>query len=92
MSHMQKFVAISSLKFAWEWNEISIEFESWYYKYVTGEMSLGKIFTSPIYKLLLSFASFQMFTGPLFEIKLHLLSTVLLSGFQSSPGAMKSTK
>ena len=26
-----------------------------------------------------------MFTGPLFEIKLHLLSTVLLSGFHSSP-------
>ena len=31
-----------------------------------------------------------MFTGPLFEIKLHLQSTALLSGFQISPGAMKS--
>ena len=29
----------------------------------------------------------HMFTGPLFQIKLHLLNTVLLSGFQSSPGA-----
>ena len=28
-----------------------------------------------------------MFTGHLFQIKLHLLSAVLLSGFQSSPGA-----
>ena len=27
--------------------------------------------------------AFQMFTGPLFQIKLHLLSTVLLSRFQS---------
>ena len=30
--------------------------------------------------------SFQMFTGPLVEIKLCLLSTVLLSGFQAVPG------
>ena len=30
--------------------------------------------------------SFQMFTAPLFEIKLHLLSAVLLGGFQSSTG------
>ena len=34
---------------------------------------------------------FQMFTGPLFQMKLHLLSTVLLSVFQSSMGALKST-
>ena len=37
-------------------------------------------------------SSFQMCTGPLFQIKLHLLSTVSLSGFQSSLGALKSTK
>ena len=35
---------------------------------------------------------FQMFTGPLFQIKLHLLSTVWLSGFQSSLEALKSTE
>ena len=33
-----------------------------------------------------------MFTDPLFEIKLHLLNTVFLSGFQSSVGALKSTE
>ena len=27
-----------------------------------------------------------MFTGPLFQMKLHLLSTTLLSGFQIVPG------
>ena len=31
--------------------------------------------------------SFQMFTGPSFQIKLHLQSSVSLSGFQSSWGA-----
>ena len=36
--------------------------------------------------------SLQMFTGPLFQIKLHLLWAVLLSGFQSSTGALKSTE
>ena len=36
--------------------------------------------------------SFQMFTGPLFQINQHFLSTDLLSGFQSSPGALKSTE
>ena len=36
--------------------------------------------------------SFHMFTGPLFQIILHFLSTDLLSGFQSSPGALKSTE
>ena len=41
---------------------------------------IRKIFTGP------------MFTGLLFQIQLHLLSTVLLSGFQSSPGALESTK
>ena len=46
---------------------------------------IGKIFTGPMYKLPQALQSFQMSTGPLFEIKLHLLSTVLLSGFQSSP-------
>ena len=45
------------------------------------------MFTGPIYKLFfLSLRSFNMFTGPLFQINTHLLSTVLLSGFQSSPG------
>ena len=34
--------------------------------------------------------SFWMFTGPLFQIKLHLPNTVLLNGFQYSPGALKS--
>ena len=34
--------------------------------------------------------SFKMCTGPLFQIKLHLLCFVLLNGFQSSPGALKS--
>ena len=34
---------------------------------------------------------FQIFAGPLFEIKLYSSSTALLSGFQSSPGALKST-
>ena len=33
-----------------------------------------------------------MFTGPLIQIKLHLLSTVILIGFQNSPGALKSTE
>ena len=36
--------------------------------------------------------SFQMFTCPLFEIRLLLLSTVLLGGFQSSLGALTSTE
>ena len=36
--------------------------------------------------------SFQMFTSPLCQIKLHLLSAVSLSGFQSSLGALKSTE
>ena len=45
--------------------------------------------------------SFQMFTGPFFQIKLHLLSAkiklhllgaVLLSGFQRSPWDLKSTE
>ena len=36
--------------------------------------------------------SFQMFVSPLFQSKLYLLSTVLLSGFQSSPGALKPTE
>ena len=34
--------------------------------------------------------SFQMFKDPLFQIK-HLLCIVLLSGFQSSPGALRCT-
>ena len=39
-----------------------------------------------VYKLLSSFTPFQMFTSPLFKIKLQLISTVsLLSGFRSSP-------
>ena len=36
--------------------------------------------------------SFTMFTSPLFHIKLHSLNTVLLSGFQSSRWALKSTE
>ena len=35
--------------------------------------------------------SLHMFTGLLFKIKLHLLSTVLLTGFQSFQGALKAT-
>ena len=44
---------------------------------------LKNIFTGWTYTLLLSFLSFQMFTGggPLFQSKLHLLCIVLLSGF-----------
>ena len=34
---------------------------------------------------------FHMLTGPLFQINLHLLSTVSLNGFQSSRGAFKYT-
>ena len=33
-------------------------------------------------------SSVQMFTGPLFKIKLHLLSVVLLNWFQSVLGAL----
>ena len=36
--------------------------------------------------------SFEMFAGPLFQIKLHLASTALLSGFQSSLWVFKSTE
>ena len=36
--------------------------------------------------------SFQMFTDPLIQIKLHLPSTVLLIGFQSSMGALISNE
>ena len=36
--------------------------------------------------------SFQMLKGPLFQTKLHWLSNVLLSGFQSSRGALKFTE
>ena len=53
---------------------------------------LGEIFTGPACKLLLNFTVISMFTGPLFEIKLHLLSAALLSGFQSSRGVLKSTE
>ena len=35
---------------------------------------------------------FHMFTGPLFQRELHWLSTVLLSGFQRSRGALISTE
>ena len=35
---------------------------------------------------------FQMLTDPLFQVKLHLLSNVLLSIFHGSPGALKSTE
>ena len=35
---------------------------------------------------------FQIFAGPLFQVKPYLLSTVLLSGFQSSTWAVKSTE
>ena len=36
--------------------------------------------------------AFPLYCIPLLEIKLHLTSIVLLGGFQSSPGALKSTK
>ena len=48
-----------------------------------------KKFARPMYKLVLW--SFPMFRDVLFQIKLHLLSAVLLSAFQSSPVALKST-
>ena len=35
---------------------------------------------------------FRMLQGSLFQTKLHLLGTVLLSGFQNSPGALRSTE
>ena len=38
------------------------------------------------------YGHFRCFTGPLFQIKLHLLSTVLLGGSQSSLAALKSTE
>ena len=55
---------------------------------------LGKIFTGQVTRTsyFIALWSFQIFTNHLFLIKLHLLSTVLLSGFQSSTGALKSTE
>ena len=40
----------------------------------------GKKFTDPTYRLLFSFTVVS-YTGPLFQIKLHLPSTVLFNGF-----------
>ena len=46
-----------------------------------------------MYKLLLSFmVILDVYRSFLFKIKLHLLNTVLLNGFQISPGALKSTE
>ena len=55
--------------------------------------TLGKTFTGPTYKLLLSFMVISdVYRFTLSQIKLYLPSTALLSGFQSSPGALKSTE
>ena len=48
-----------------------------------------KIFTCPTYKLLLSWPLFPMSGGHLFQIKIHLICTVLLSGFQSCSGSFE---
>ena len=53
---------------------------------------LGKTFTGPMYKLHLSFMVFSDVYSSLIPNKLHLLSTVSLGGFQSSPEALKSTE
>ena len=52
---------------------------------------LKNIFWSNIQVIIfLALWSFLMFTRPLFQIKLHLLSTALLNGYPSSPRASKS--
>ena len=53
---------------------------------------LGKIFTGPTYKLLLSFMVISDIYWSFIPNKLHLRSSVLLSEFQNSPGALKSTE
>ena len=50
-----------------------------------------EIFTGPT-SYFWALRSFHMFTDPFFLRKIHLLSTVLLSGFESSLGALKSTE
>ena len=51
-----------------------------------------KIIAGPTNKLCLTFMVISMFSGPLFKLKLHFLCTVLLSGLQSSPGALSATE
>ena len=59
---------------------------------------LGEMFTGPTYKLLSSFTIILDVYMSFIPKKLYLLSTVQLSGFQrlsgfqSSPGALKSTQ
>ena len=53
---------------------------------------LGKKFQLWRTSYFLALPSFPMFTNPLFQIKQYLLNTVLLSVFQSSLGAFKSTE
>ena len=50
-----------------------------------GCQNIGKIYTDLTLKFIWASQSNQMFTGPLFQIEVHLLNTVLLWGFQSSP-------
>ena len=52
-------------------------------KQPTQYKKLGKIFTSPKCKQHLTLRSFQVFTCPLLQTKLHLLITVLLSTFKA---------
>ena len=60
------------------------------YVYAVSVSQIMEIFTGPSY--FSAVPSFQIPTGPLFQIKLHLLNIVLLSGFQSSAKALKSTE
>ena len=53
---------------------------------------LGKIFTGPTYSYFWALQSFQMFTGPLFQIKIPFLGIALPSGFQSFLGGFKCTE
>ena len=85
-------------------SQVSLYLEKWYYVglhssccvrywwYTLLYRKLGNIFTDLMYKLHCDLRSFQIFSSHLFQIKQHLLSTVLLSGFQSSPGVLKLSK
>ena len=55
-------------------------------------LKIGKIIYQSYVKLLLSFTIITEAYSPLFKIKLHLLSTFLLSVFYDSPGALKPTE
>ena len=63
--------------------------------YITAQQwqKLGKLFTDPTYNLYLSIIVISdVYRDPWFHIKVYLQSTVLLSGFQSSPVALKSAE